>query len=239
VLAQRAYSRDGEPILQARWPLGSVVKPFTVAAALERGVPADRVFSTANNLTFGNVEVRDHNPAPTRTMEETLVASSNLGSVHIGAAAGDAPLEATLRAAGLLVPSAASWTDADRALVATGQAVQGTPIELAHAYEALAGWRHEVVNAEVSSPIRGWLANAVRRGTGTRAAIDSAVVAGKTGTARMPDDPDAFVASFAGMVPADDPQFVVVVMAIDPGPQGYGGSVSAPAFAGLARFLTR
>ncbi|MFV2019765.1 peptidoglycan D,D-transpeptidase FtsI family protein [Micromonospora sp. LOL_023] len=73
--------------------------------------------------------------------------------------------------------------------------------------------------------------------TGTAAAIPGYRVAGKTGTGRrlvggvvQPGE----VASFIGMAPADDPRYVIAVVAHTPG--GGGGDVSAPAFRDMMRF---
>ncbi|MDG4765334.1 penicillin-binding transpeptidase domain-containing protein [Solwaraspora sp. WMMD406] len=73
--------------------------------------------------------------------------------------------------------------------------------------------------------------------TGTAAAIPGYRVAGKTGTGRRIVDGRPVpgeVASFIGMAPADDPRYVIAVMAHTPG--GGGGDVSAPAFRDMMRF---
>lgn len=62
-------------------------------------------------------------------------------------------------------------------------------------------------------------------------------ILGKTGTAQVPDParrgykPDAYLASFLGAAPADDPQIVVVVMVREPKKSlgYYGGKVAGPA----------
>jgi cell division protein FtsI/penicillin-binding protein 2 len=64
-------------------------------------------------------------------------------------------------------------------------------------------------------------------------------VAGKTGTAQKFIDgtyeSGRYVASFAGFVPANDPQFVLVIVADEPtGPSYSGGRVAAPAFSRIA-----
>ena len=78
-------------------------------------------------------------------------------------------------------------------------------------------------------------------GTGRLAALADVPVAGKTGTAQKLDvelgrySRNRYIAWFMGVVPADDPELVIVV-AIDE-PQGYphsGGYVAAPVFARVA-----
>jgi len=90
-----------------------------------------------------------------------------------------------------------------------------------------------VVSPDVAAQLREFLRGASGQGgTGSRAQVGAYGVLGKTGTARRVRNGkyvDEYVASFASMFPADDPQLVVVVK-ID-GPKGglyYGGDVAAP-----------
>ncbi len=80
-------------------------------------------------------------------------------------------------------------------------------------------------------------------GTGTKAAIPGYRVAGKTGTAQQPDPNHGGAYSsfmnwdtFAGMVPADDPQFVVAIMVDNPAHGLEGGDVAAPVFHEIASY---
>jgi cell division protein FtsI (penicillin-binding protein 3) len=84
-------------------------------------------------------------------------------------------------------------------------------------------------------------------GSATRAAIQGYHVAGKTGTARKLSDtgvydPHKHQALFVGMVPAENPRLVGLVVIDEPADgKYYGGLVSAPVFAsvmqGAARLL--
>lgn len=88
-------------------------------------------------------------------------------------------------------------------------------------------------------------------GTATKAAVTGYDVAGKTGTAQKwvnsPDGGPGFyaydrcVASFVGFVPADDPAFVLLVVADEPtrGGSRYGGIVTAPTFSRIAERTLR
>jgi cell division protein FtsI (penicillin-binding protein 3) len=73
-------------------------------------------------------------------------------------------------------------------------------------------------------------------GTGTDAAIDGYLVAGKTGTAQKADyvtggyADDRWIASFVGFVPAEDPRLVISVVIDEPVIVHYGGQVAGPVF---------
>lgn len=76
-------------------------------------------------------------------------------------------------------------------------------------------------------------------GTGKAAFVPGYRIAGKTGTAQVPD-PDTggyhtehFIASFIGFAPADDPQITLVVAVENPKNSHYGGVVAAPIFKGI------
>jgi cell division protein FtsI (penicillin-binding protein 3) len=80
----------------------------------------------------------------------------------------------------------------------------------------------------------------VIEGTGTNAAIPGYSVAGKTGTANIPDGHGGYlkeyVASFVGFVPASHPRLVILVSVNSPQGAIWGGTVSAPVFQKLAKF---
>jgi len=80
-------------------------------------------------------------------------------------------------------------------------------------------------------------------GTGVKAAVPGYRVAGKTGTAQQPDPAHGGAYSswmnwdtFAGMVPADNPQFVVAIMVDNPAHGLEGGDVAAPLFKEIASY---
>lgn len=79
-----------------------------------------------------------------------------------------------------------------------------------------------------------------KEGTGTRARIDGFRVAGKTGTSQKPDPRGGYsardrIASFIGIVPADQPRLVILVAIDTPRTGVYGGQIAAPVFQAIAK----
>ncbi len=100
------------------------------------------------------------------------------------------------------------------------------------------------IDAHVSALMRYLLARVTEAGgTGTRAKVDGFKVAGKTGTAQKPVpggySETAYMASFAGFLPADKPEITIVVVVEEPQPFHTGGVVAAPVFAKIAEQTVR
>ncbi len=156
--------------------------------------------------------------------------------------------------------------------VSFGQGVAVTPLQLGVAYAAIAngGWLREprlvkairksnsmelvpiveakarrVLSDEQAATMKLMLTSATQEGTGVNARIPGYHVAGKTGTAQIPDNknggyiPDAYISSFAGFLPAHAPRYVVLVVVENPRKAYYGSQVAAPIFARLGQFLMR
>ncbi|HEX6230325.1 MAG TPA: penicillin-binding protein 2 [Actinomycetota bacterium] len=165
-----------------------------------------------------------------------------------------------------IIQPLSEWTDATLATVAYGQGIAATPLQMLSVYATIANrgrWvrprlvsatigpdgqrrsgpppsTRRVISAESARAVTEMLVYAVEQGTGENAQIGGYQVAGKTGTARIPD-PDrpgylegTYVASFIGFLPAGRPE-VVVAAILDRPAQGYGGIVAAPLFQRLAR----
>jgi cell division protein FtsI (penicillin-binding protein 3) len=104
--------------------------------------------------------------------------------------------------------------------------------------------QRRVISERTAAQLVPMLIEVVKRGTGELAAIDGYTVAGKTGTARKPDEKvrgykaGAYVASFAGFVPAEKPALSAIVILDEPTPI-YGGIVAAPVFSQVAKYSLR
>jgi cell division protein FtsI (penicillin-binding protein 3) len=93
------------------------------------------------------------------------------------------------------------------------------------------------ISQETARTMTDLLVQVIERGA-TQAQIPGYRVAGKTGTAQIPTaygyDPTDTIGSFVGWVPADDPQFVVLVKLDRPTASPWGSQTAAPTFRAIA-----
>ena len=92
-----------------------------------------------------------------------------------------------------------------------------------------------VITPEVAAQMRGMMEKVVSEGGGKTARIKGYRIAGKTGTAQKIAEQGGYaagkyIASFVGFVPADKPQYAMLVMLDTPRGAFYGSQVSAPIF---------
>lgn len=91
-----------------------------------------------------------------------------------------------------------------------------------------------VMSGEVARTVQQMLLNVVREGTATKADLATFDVAGKSGTARRTSQnvgytAGNYTASFVGLFPGNDPQYVVLVKLDSPKGAHYaGGDIAAP-----------
>ncbi len=101
----------------------------------------------------------------------------------------------------------------------------------------------QVITKRASTLIGGMLVNVVESGHGARAGVPGYYVAGKTGTAQIARgdgqgyEPDAFIGSFVGYAPVDDPAFVMLTKIDRPQDVKFAESSAAPLFGDIAGFL--
>jgi stage V sporulation protein D (sporulation-specific penicillin-binding protein) len=97
-----------------------------------------------------------------------------------------------------------------------------------------------VISKNTAAILRRYLREVVVHGTGNPGAqVPGYATAGKTGTAQVVENgsyaPGEYIASFIGMIPAENPRYVILVKIDKPRRAIYGSVVAAPAFARLAR----
>jgi membrane peptidoglycan carboxypeptidase len=248
---------------QARRQVGSLVKPFLVAAALERGhgivepVSAD---TTPIPTDEGVWLPADHVTRTYLPLREALVYSSNRAAAHLGAELGFGSIGRIMRRAGLAsrvpaLPSTAigafeasllDMVGAYAALGNGGMRVQPHLIDRIEMSDGLVVWRRSsddaserVMEASTAFVVLDALRDVVARGTATplRWSGYDGMAAGKTGTTDESRD-----AWFVGLTPElvagvwigfDQPRPIVE-------DEGGGGVLAAPRGAlGCSRSMPR
>ena len=130
-----------------------------------------------------------------------------------------------------------TWSEIHAMTISYGHGMSASPLHLATAYASLLNGGYEVkptllardapvrgpqvVSEDTSKQMREFLRQVVQRGTATLAEVPGYRVAGKTGTADKPKPQggyyeDRVIATFAGVFPADDPRYVLVVTLDEP-----------------------
>ncbi len=100
---------------------------------------------------------------------------------------------------------------------------------------------HRALSPQISTQLTTMMEQVVQDGTAVSAGVPGYSVAGKTGTAQIPDPvhggyiPGAYMATFAGFVPAEHPALSAVVVLDQPLPI-FGGVVAAPVFSQVMQY---
>lgn len=154
-----------------------------------------------------------------------------------------------------LLPNHRIWRPIERVTFAFGHGLTVTALQLAQAYTVFAneGQRRAVsllktdqpmpatpvISPQIASQVLSMMTTVTQKGgTAVRAQVRSYLTAGKTGTAHKVGaggyQHDEYVAFFAGLAPATNPELVSVILIDAPrGNQYYGGEVAAPVFSGV------
>lgn len=153
------------------------------------------------------------------------------------------------------------WSEADLLSSGFGQSISATPLQMVQAFNILAndGERvhlhiikdessenvseQRVFSRQVARQVLKMMETVVDgNGTGRNARIPGVRVAGKTGTAQkagLTDNTSGYgdkrMASFIGIVPADNPKYIIYVLLDDLDRNSYGGRLAAPVFQEIAQ----
>lgn len=253
--------------------LGSTIKPFTVAMALQEELTASgELFDLSRPLELDNTIIEDHEPiSGYATLRDILARSSNVGAARLALRIGGARQRTYLERLGLTEPTSLQLgrrqapiaphaeSRRDVAALGFGYGLATTPATLAGAYTVFTNngarvaptmlaqpanaeiERRQVFTPEVTRQVMTYLRAVVTEGTGRAADVRGLAIAGKTGTAEKPGGAEGYdesrnFSSFAGVFPANDPRYVIIVALDDTGAGEAGGLVAAPV---VARTLRR
>jgi cell division protein FtsI (penicillin-binding protein 3) len=273
--AGRAHGAAADVAVSRVFVPGSTLKAVTLAGALEEGVitPTERIDCEHGKWTYHGGIIEDSRENGVLTVPEMLAISSNVGFAKIYDRLGGGRVGRWLRAfhfgTAPAIEGAAAGTVPERvdersgagALVAIGEGITASPLQIAAAYGALANGgfyvaptlthrtgeapREAVVKPETARTVMTMLEGVVtgEHATGTLARVDGQRVAGKTGTAgwKLPDGSEGIYASFVGIVPSTAPRYVILVGLEQPqGDDANGRGAAAPLFSRVAtRALAR
>ena len=295
--ANRALSVKGKlrknKVIHEVHEVGSVMKAFTIAGALQQGLvePNTKINTENGVFKIGGRTIREADKKHSYkelTVSQVLSLSSNVGTSKIALKMTDEGLDETLRQFGFgekqgidlqgeakgILPKL-PWRDHLTSVISFGHGIAVTGLQVANAYAAIANGGvlnkpylvqkvydfesgkvkefkgkkiRRVLDESVANQVKIMLSTVTGQGgTGINARIDGYPVAGKTGTAQKVSSEKRgyakgkYISSFAGFVPANDPQFVIFVAVDSPmGKKGYYGAwVAAPLFRNIARYALR
>jgi len=200
----------------AVFELGSIFKPFTVAAALDAGaVKLDDTFDVRAPIVVAGKAITDTHPGTANmTVSDIVSESSNIGTVQIARRIGGEPLRGTFETYGLFDRAPAEfgvsaapllpqhWGELEDATISYGHGIAVTPLAFVQAFLAFANdgeilpiharpleeapTPRRIMSALAANRVRDMLRATVVDGTGKSADVAGFRVAGKTGTAEKP-----------------------------------------------------
>jgi cell division protein FtsI (penicillin-binding protein 3)/stage V sporulation protein D (sporulation-specific penicillin-binding protein) len=149
--------------------------------------------------------------------------------------------------------------DINFATASFGQGIAVTPIQIVAAFSAFAnggkmvnphvnkGVKTEIIGEPISPKtaalVTNMLVSAVENGYGKKARVLGYKVAGKSGTAQVPNEEkggyleDKTIHSFIGFAPAYDPRFIALVKLDNPKGINFSSDSIAPLFSEIAEYI--
>lgn len=222
---------------------------------------ADRVINTYNGKHYG-----------VQTMTQVLEQSNNVGMVWVGQKLGKEKLYDYARRFGVgeqtgvelagetknTLPPPVDWNVTTVATAAFGQGVALTPLQALNAVNAVANRGllmqpyltanhtpttvRKVISDSTAEKVSSMMVSVIENGVGALAKVPGYYLAGKTGTAQVPDErgkysPDRKIISFVGFGPVADPQFSILIKLDNPAGLSFASGTAAPMFRHVAEKL--
>ena len=155
---------------QGRYELGSTMKLFPVALALETGLVAPQtMIDTTGPMRWGRFTIRDfRNYGPRLTVEDVMVKSSNIGTARIAIEQGAKAQQDFLKRIGFFDPVPVElveagrtapllperWSDLSTMTISYGHGIALTPLHLATGYATMVNGGYRVTPSIVASEAR-------------------------------------------------------------------------------------
>jgi len=159
------------------------------------------------------------------------------------------------------------WGEIDLATMSFGQGIAITPIQMLEAVSAIANKgkmmqahlidrilyptsavaiepkvKKQVIRENVADIVSAMMVSVVENGHGKRAGVPGYYIAGKTGTAQIPDPRGGYedhdtIGTFVGFGPVESPRFAMLARIDRPQDVRYAESSAAPLFGEIAQWL--
>ncbi|MDP2638917.1 MAG: penicillin-binding protein 2 [Candidatus Azambacteria bacterium] len=100
----------------------------------------------------------------------------------------------------------------------------------------------QIISSETSAKVTNMMIKVIENGSGRQARIKGYTIAGKTGTAQIPNLNgggylDQYIHTFVGFAPAYNPKFIALIKLDNPKGIRFAESTAVPVFRDLAKFL--
>jgi cell division protein FtsI/penicillin-binding protein 2 len=198
--------------------------------AIELG--KDRFYTYVKRFGFGRlteIDLGNEGPGTLKTPKDAAWHASDLGANSFGQGIAVTPLQMAVAVAAIANDGQMMKPYIVQRIVSNEQDIAVNPIITRRA-----------VSAETAHTLTDMLATALERAN-SEALLPGYRVAGKTGTAEIPVPggyhPTLTLGSFAGYLPADDPQVLVLVIIDRPLGSRWGSKTAAPTFKRIAEQL--
>jgi cell division protein FtsI/penicillin-binding protein 2 len=259
------------PTVQGVYEPGSVFKLVTMAGAIDSGsVTPETSYIDQGSLTIDGRTIQnwDHKAHGTLTMTQVIEQSINTGTVFASKKMGkDVFLDYAEKfgltsATGIDLPGEAigsiksliNGNNISYATASYGQGISVSPVRMLAAVNAIANKgvmmslrvtkgetkvERTPISEDTAKIITDMMVSAVNKNV--LADIEGYSVAGKTGTAMVPDlvrggYKDAYINTYVGFVPAYNPKFSILIRIDEPEGNPLAGASVVPAFKELAEF---
>ncbi|MBU4347960.1 penicillin-binding protein 2 [Patescibacteria group bacterium] len=231
----------------------------------------DKGFIKLNGRTIKNWDIDRYGPHGEVTMTEIIENSLNTGASYAGQLIGKdlfynylvkfgfdqkTGIELPGEVAGDIRKLKTSVKDVDFATASFGQGIAVSPIAMINSFSAIANGGNlmrpyivsgngpeiirQVISKKAATEVIDMMVSAVEKAYVAR--IQNYKVAGKTGTAQVPDFKnggysDEYIHTFIGFAPAYNPEFTILIKLDKPAGSPLAGTTVVPAFRDLAEFL--
>ncbi len=265
---------------------GSVMKPITMAAALDTGkVDPFTGYQDTGELIISGYSIKNSDLKANgwQTMTQVLEKSLNTGAVFAARQVGLSEFKRYMEGFGFgkktdfdlcheSEGNISSLNDSNEIYLATasfGQGITVTSLQLVRAFAAIANEGKlvkpyivdsiidnegkiimktspivsgQVISAQTAKLLGSMMVSVVNSGHAKKAAVKGYLVAGKTGTAQVPDLEkggygDKTIHTFAGFVPFNKPKFAMVIRLDNPSAVSFAADSTAPIFSKIAKFI--